>query len=236
MGQYPPASYRHAWAGVMATSLLLGLAACGIWSAAWATFGDLGGQFLLPAAVLLTAALAGPYRQAALAAARLLGGRSPEGRALAAALLATVAALALVGIKGWNPNEARFLPEQLRWLRPYPMFRALLLAPLWGGWAMLVVPQFLRPDERTDPATTALAGGCGPVLAAACMGAVAVLSVVYFNYMSWWQLTIPATAVLAAIAAGLLLGRRFGGLGRDVLLAANLLTQLAFLIAYLGNL
>ena len=60
-------------------------------------------------------------------------------------------------------------------------------------------------------------------------------SVIYFNYLPWTQLSIPAVAVAAAVLSGWGLSRRAGGLRRRTLLAVNILTQLAFLGAYVAN-
>ena len=46
---------------------------------------------------------------------------------------------------------------------------------------------------------------------------------------------IPAAAFVAAVAGGLVLCRRAGGVTRQALLANNLVTQIAFLLAYLAN-
>ena len=100
---------------------------------------------------------------------------------------------------------------------------------------MLVLPQFCKPDEATEPAVAAFAAGCGPLAAAACMAVPMGLSICYFSYLAWTQLAIAGAAVLAATAGGTLLCRATGGLKRDSLLAANLLTQIVFILAYLAN-
>jgi len=56
----------------------------------------------------------------------------------------------------------------------------------------------------------------------------------YFAYLSWAGVSIGATAVVVGVVGGLLLAHRNGQMDRKVLLAANLLTQLAVLLSFLG--
>jgi hypothetical protein len=230
-----PRRFAQAWAGVMALSLAAGLVSVGLWQGAWALCGEPGNLPLMPAAAVTAAALLGPYRRAAAALVALLAGRERSGRPVVAAVVVAAWVLLLLGLKGWQPDWPTHLPAALQWLRPRPLFRALLLAPVWGGWAMLIVPQFCRPDDRTEPAVAAFARGCGPFVAAVCMGAAAAATVLYFNYLPWRHLSISVVAVAAAIGGGALLVRAAGGLCRRALLAANVLTQMAFYAAYLAN-
>ena len=78
------------------------------------------------------------------------------------------------------------------------------------------------------------AAGCGPMLSAAAMGVLLCGSILYFSFLPWHQLAISGAAILGGIAAGLLAGRRAGGLTRGALLAANLGAQGAFVAAYLA--
>jgi cobalamin synthase len=136
---------------------------------------------------------------------------------------------------GWNLNGASYLPRVLEWIRPQPWYRALLLAPVWGSWAMLLTVQFHRPDENTEPCVASFARRCGPATAAFTMAATLMVSLWYFNHLSWWQFSIPLVTILSAASAGAWFCRVAGGLRRDPLLAVNLLTQMAFLAAYLVN-
>jgi uncharacterized membrane protein YozB (DUF420 family) len=66
------------------------------------------------------------------------------------------------------------------------------------------------------------------------MGLVLAWSILYFRFLPWAQVGISALAALAAVLGGLALCRRAGGLTHQVLLAANLLTQIVFLLVYLA--
>ena len=227
--------FAHAWPGVMVLSLAWGLASAGLWGVGLVVFGNPADLPLMSTALVVGASAIWPYRRAVSAVGEVLGGGDSRIEGLVTCVTVIFWALALLGLEGWDHDWPTSLAPHWRWLRAQPMYRALLLAPLWGGWAMLIVPQFCRANGRTEPAVAAFAAGCGPLAAAACMGAIAAGTVLYFNYLPWRQLSISAAAVLAAIAGGVVLCRTAGGLNRRSLLAANLLTQLAFLAAYLAN-
>jgi len=122
-----------------------------------------------------------------------------------------------------------------QWLRPRASYRPLLLGPLWGAWAMLIMPQFSRANKDTEPAIAAYADGCGPAKAAFMMAFPLAGSLYYFNHLSWWQISISALAVLSATVGGLVICKATGGLKGRSLLAVNILTQLVFYFAYLTN-
>lgn len=224
------------WLALMLLGLAWGLATVGLWHAAFELFGKPAGLYLLMGVTVAGGMLLGPYRRSAGALARLLGGPDPTDRAVTASAVTAVliAALAVAG-PDWHRQEVA-LPDWLAWIRPESKIdRVLLLMPLWGHWAMLILPQFLRPDPVREPVLAGLARQCGPVLAAGLMGLLLALSIACFAYLPWVQLSIPASAILAAILGGLLLARRRGTLDRDVLLACNLLTQMVLLLAFLAN-
>lgn len=220
----PPARFTYAWIEVMLLSLGWGLAAGGLWTAAWRVFGYYNDLPLMPVAVVAGGMLLWLYRRATMAVGRILGGADPQAKSLMTWLAATLLVLAMLGLKGWY-----------HWHRPQPILRALLLAPLWGGWAMMILPQLCRVNGRTEPAVAAWAQGCGPLAAAGCMGAVAGATILSFTFLPWSQLSIPAATVLGTILSGIALSRASGGLTRTGLLAANFIAQILFLAAYLAN-
>ncbi len=234
LGGLDPQRFAHAWIGLAGWSLLWGLAAAGLWSGAWWVFEDEYGVPVLSAGGVLVVGLLWPYRRAGAAVTAVLGGSDAGSRGVSAAVLVAVLALLLLGLKGRDLYLPR-VPPAWAWAAPAPFLRVLILAPLWGAWAMMIVPQFCRPGPGTAPAVAAFARGCGPVTAAGAMGAVAAVTTLYMSYLPWWQLSISGGTIAAALLAGWLLCRRAGGLTRDALLAANLLTQIAFLLAYQAN-
>jgi hypothetical protein len=100
---------------------------------------------------------------------------------------------------------------------------------------MLVACQFSKPAESAPPAVAAFAAGCTPLAACVVLAAVLSATIVYFGYLPWRPLSISAVAMVVAAAAGPAVSKRRGGLDRNALLATNLLTQLAFLLACLAN-
>lgn len=232
LAEEPPGRFARAWLSVMVVSILWGCCSVVLWSWTWGLFRDFSGIPLMPTAVVLAIGLLGLYARSVLVLAESLVGR--DGRqAVAVAVLVTVWALMLLGIRSWNPDFPHHLPPALQWTRPRMMFRALLLAPIWGGWAMLLAGQFCRPSARTEPVVAAFARGCGAMTATIVLAVLVLVTVTYYNNLPWTQLSISATPVIVAAAGGALLCRRWGGLCRSALLATNMLTQIAFLLAYL---
>ncbi|MGC9455487.1 MAG: hypothetical protein ACP5HU_11590 [Phycisphaerae bacterium] len=232
----PAQRFRWAWVELMLLSAAWGVASALLWELCANTFGWYSTDFpLIPAAAVLTVTVLSLYRRAITATAELLGGKQQAGTSAAAAIIVVVMALILLGLRSWQPDWPVHMHPWLQWLRPRTMYRPLVLAPVWGAWAMLITPQFRRPDAGTEPQVAQFARGCGPFAAAVCMAAPLTGSIVYFNHMPWTQLGISATAVLTAVAGGQILCALGGGLRRRNLLAANLLTQMAFLLAYLAN-
>ena len=233
LAEESPRRFAFAWAGLMALSLAWGIGTVCLWDWSGKLFNWYWGIPLMPTAVVVTAIALWMFRRSLLALAGLLSGSSA-----AATLTSTVAlvilVLSLLGLQRWDEDYKTYLPELLRWLHPGASYRVLILMPVWGAWAMLVTVQFCRPGERTEPAVAAFARGCGPLTTALCMGALLATTILQFNFLPWWQLFIPVAAILAAIGGGLGLSWRTGGLTRQALLAANFLTQLTFLIAYLA--
>jgi len=236
LAQAPPGRFAFAWVGLLSASLAWGALTTVLWGAAWFVFTEPAGVLFTPVAVTAAAILLGPFRRAAVALAEALVPRDATARALAVSVVAAVLILALLGVRTHQYHSENLLPGWLAWVRPVgEPHRVLLLMPLWGGWAMLIAGQLARVNEQTEPAVRAFVRGCGPVSAAGSMALPAALTWLEFQFLSGWEWTIAGTAALVGILAGGLLPRLTGGLKRRSLLAVNLATQLAFLLAYLAN-
>jgi hypothetical protein len=229
-----PGRFGRTWFGIMLLSLLWGASSMVLYSWTWGLFGDFSGIPLMPVVVVLVVGLMGLYARCLLALAESLVKGEPR-RCVAVAVIVAAWVLMLLGLKSWNPNFPYYLPYIWQWTRPRMMFRPLLLAPIWGGWAMLLAVQFCRPTERSEPVVAAFARGCTPLATTAVLTALLMVTMVYFNHLPWTQLSISATAIVTAAVGGVLLCRRWGGLCRAALLATNMLTQIAFVLAYLAN-
>jgi len=230
-----PARFTYAWAELLVLSTCWGLASVGIWSVVWGLFGGPFG-LVLPAATVAGAFVLWPFRRASAALVETLLPAESAARAFGAAVLVVLLTLALMSLQPYDYRRDAHLPDWIAWFRPWiKLYRVLLLMPLWGAWAMLITPQFTRPKADTEPAVAAFARGCGPLAAAAVMAALLAATITYFNFLPWEQVGISGAAVIAATAGGVLCCQATGGLNRRALLAANVLTQLAFLLAYLAS-
>ncbi len=229
----PPQRYARAWIGLLGLSAAWGLIQWNLWGVSWRLFRDYE-PLLMPAAVTAAVFCLLPYRRAVLALAGAVAGREPGGRALAVTVVVLLLAMCLARLlpDRYPPNWP-LLPWWIGWLRPpMTLYRVLVLMPLWGTWGMLIIGKFCRPSERTCPQTAALARGIGAAAAAAVMGALLLATVGYFHHLGLGgQVGMPTTTILVAIGGGAVLCRRTGGPTRPALLATNLLTQLAFLLA-----
>jgi hypothetical protein len=231
----PPQRFERAWIGLMLLSLGWGLLSFGIWMLCQQVFEP--NTHGVPAVVTAAAFCLWLYRRSLISTAGVLAPSDPSASALVLSLLA----LAVVGVysafTGGEGIREFDLPAAIAWLRPYERhYRLLLLAPLWGGWAMIIAPKFCRLSPAAGPAVAAFAGGCGPFRAVLCMMLPLAGTLFYFQYLHWsWQVIIPVVTIVAAPAAAWLCSRR-QGLRRSTLLAANFLTQLVFLLTYMAGL
>jgi len=193
-------------------------------------------NWIVPAGACAAAWVAGPYRRGwkALVRSGVPAGR--RWRAVRWAVLGGLAAWAFAAFHslGWKHTDAATqLPAWLGWLWPRAMYRVMLLAPLWGVWAMLVTVMYHRPIDRTDEPTRRLAGGVSAVATAVMLAVPAAASLLSLMSVqpAWRRFVPPVAAAAAAVAGGAVLARRWGGLRREPLLACNVFTQLIFLTA-----
>jgi len=202
----PAERFGRLWLGLLLLSLAWGGVSAGLYTAAWVIFGDYFGVPLMPVAAVVGGMGLWLYRRSFSALGDTLA-EEKSGAALVSAVVTVLLALSLLGLRGWKSDYPASLPAVLTWLRPRPLYRPLLLGPLWGAWAMLIGSQvFSRGGSSfASPAVEALKSGCGPLKS----------SIVLAILLAWTT--------------------RRGGLDRQALLAVNLLTQIVFLMAYLAN-
>jgi hypothetical protein len=224
-----------AWLGLLAVSALWGLASVGLWHGSDSLSSQSTGLHVAPAVALAITWMLGLYPRAAASLAGFLGrGNRQLGGVAATVIVAVFLAVLLVLAPDWHRQEPS-LPGWIAWVRPASKVdRVLLLLPMWGAWAMMILPQFRRPDAAAEPQLAALARGGGPLTGAVVMGLLLAASIGAFAFLPWTQLAIPGAGVVAAIFGGLVMSHIRGRMDRSVLLAANMLTQLAMLLAYLA--
>jgi hypothetical protein len=225
---------RWAWLWVLLWSLGWGIAAAVVYAAAWALFGDPVGDVRLLPALAVTAALSmGPYRTAVRALARSLSPRDATGRAVAAVVLVLTwtAAITMLMLDSYRTSTG--LAGWLTFLGPgTKIYLVLSLMPLWGGWATLITPQFCRPGPDDSEPVANFARSCHPLAAALAMAVLLWLTATCFNWMNLGGLAVGMAAVVAAVSSGLALCG--GRLSRRALLAANVVTQVVFVLAYVA--
>lgn len=234
----PPRRFRHAWLEVALGGFVWGIALTLVWGAAWRVFGGHHWDYpFLPAGVTLAFFCLLPFGPAVGALAGQIGGASTQRRMTATAVIVAVLAVCLVRLRpDWHRTEPFEVPMWVDWVRPMAkLYRVLLLMPAWGAWAMLITPMFCKSGDRTEPQVAALAHGCDALAVAGVMGALLAVSITYFHHLGLGgQAAVPLAAVITAVASGAVFCRLSGGLSRQTLLAANLTTQIAVIMAYLA--
>jgi hypothetical protein len=155
--RFDPKRFSQPACAMMLLSVAFGLILVGSWSTAyhvmWVLRRDLLDYWaIFSSAVCGSMAVFILYRQSAAALIEPVTGRSRPGRWIGLAMLAIgVSVIINYSFRQWNPDCPTQLPLQWRWLWPIPICRVLLLTPVWGAWSMVVLGQFHRPGERTDP-------------------------------------------------------------------------------------
>jgi hypothetical protein len=232
--------------------LLIGLAYTGVYRAVWRQFGEVRGLQLMPAVAvwLLDVGLCGAlaYFGAARTLGRVLapsapvdaaGGDRPVRYPIEVVGLVVLVVLKLVvllaipqGIAGWpGPGDWR---SHFNWMYARPHFRPLILAPMWGRWAILLVGSIGRLRDRGDVALSRFCGSLSAARVLLWMVPVTVLTSVYCGRLGRWMFgCIIACLVLGGTYLyGVIAVRRQGGQTRETILGAGVIAELIFLVAY----
>ena len=231
-----PERFGRAWLGLAVGAVAWGIALACVWGAAWGIFRDWG-FLVMPATATLAFYCLWPFGRAVTALGQQFGDDSADRRTLGIAVIVVVLAMSFLRLTAdWERRELFDLPTWIAWVRPQTkLYRVLVLMPAWGVWAMLITTKFCRTNERTEPQVAAMARGCDAFAVALFMAVLLAVSIVYFHHLGLGgQAAVPLIPVVAAIASGVVFCRTSGGLCRGGLLATNLTTQMAFLLAYLA--
>ncbi len=212
-------------------------------------FGEVGGVRLMPALAVWLADVAVFGLAMLLAAARLadrwsvadLDEPARPNRGLGLAGIYVLVVLATVklalwaavpeGIAGWPDNWRRYF----NFLYPRPVFRPLILTPLWGRWALILASGIGRPaPKQGDPPEFAAGGTVRATLGWFLV--VLVITAVYCGRHGRWMIggiiglaVLGCTFVFAVAAA-----RRFGGRTPTAIQAVGLVGEITFLVGYLA--
>jgi len=236
------------------TGFVIGLAWAGGFRLVWRLYGETGGLRIAPslAIVLLESLFTGALLVLGLARATVVlsGPRSAAPSGLDSSTpLPSVGVLVLFLViltqfamiltvratPGWWPP-----PEDWRshfnFMYPHPIYRPLLLAPIWGRWGILVAATIGRTAPRADILTTALNKSMGPGRLLLHLAAPMLLTAIYCsrsrNYLTGALIGLLVFGVtyMAAVA----FARRGDGQTRQSMYAAGQVAQVSFLIIYLG--
>jgi len=232
LSSHKPGRFTYAWLGLMGLSILTGLTLIGVWNVTWRIFNDWD-RLSRPAGVTSIVLLVWPMRRALVSIGPVLRSKDRANQFALVAVAAALVGVAMVSLAEQYPQSREYaMPGWIGWIRPeLSIFRVLLLMPVWGAWSMLIAAQFRRPNGITDPITRRFARGCGPLAAVACMAPPLAGTIVFFHYMGpVGQLAIVAVTSGTAILSGPILCWIGGGMTRQALLAASMITQIVFLM------
>lgn len=231
--------------------LIIGLAWVASFRFAWWLFGETASMRVVPSLVviILECVLTGPFLALGLArtahilttdnpkipSADRLQPLSPVGTlALCLAVLTQyVLLLSMQHREGWWPAPDDWR-SYFNFLYPRPIFRPLLLAPIWGRWGILLAATLGGTARNADAQTRELNQAMSPSRLFKHSILPVFLTAIYCsrsqNYLTGVLigLIVFAATYLVAVA----MARRGGGHSRHSLFAAGQIAQLAFLVIY----
>ncbi len=245
---------------VVPISLLVGLAWAGTFRATWRLYGEVEGIPILPAlcVILLEAFVTGRYLPLALARVVDIIDAGVPGRGsagpfvpplindlsspprLRGTLMLVLIVLTQFGMIAslrnynpwWPPNDD--WRHYFNFLYPNPIYRPLLLAPLWGRWAILLAACIGRTAERADPDVVAISRAMTPGRLLRHAILPLLLSCIYFSRERNFLIGAVIALVVFAVSyvACVLMARQLGGQTRTTLLATGQVAQIVFLATY----
>jgi hypothetical protein len=247
------ATWRRASYWFLPIGLAIGLLWVGAFRATWRLYGEeVTSLRLVPAAVVLLVDVlfTGYYLFGGLTSTvgALTGhrhAREPEGNealglalpAVMALLLAIILELVLVSAlrtgAWWWPSDWR---RHLNFAYPRLIYRPLLLAPLWGRWAILLSASVGRVAHRSHPSAAGLSKAVSPTFVLVSFIPPLILTAAYCSRSGNVIIgTIIALAVLGlTFVSSVIMARRGGGQTRRSMLAAGKIAELMFLSAFVG--
>jgi hypothetical protein len=227
--------------------LLIGLIYVGLYRGCWRVFGEVAGVRLIPAVAvwMLDAALLGcPMFLGAARTADRWGrpdGSPDDARQGIAGQVALVVLLVFKlalwmaipqGIAGWPVDWRRYL----NFLYPYPVYRPLILAPLWGRWGLILAGSIARTAPTAARAPTGLSATASPAVVLGWFVVNLAVTAIYCGRHGRWMIgCIIGLAVLGVtFLFAVLAARRFSGRTRFTVYAAGGLAEIVFLVGYLA--
>jgi len=237
---------------IVPLGFVIGLVWTGLFKAAWRIYGETAGMRVIPALtiVLMECLLTGPFLALGLARTiDLLAGTRPlrpESTSNSAPLSPVgtltlcltvlcewVLIVSVPAISPWWPSIDDWR-HHFSFLYPAPVYRPLLLAPLWGRWAILLAATVGRTARHADAETMAFCSAMSP--GRLLRHAILPLAVTSIYLSRDGNLLIGVVVGLLVFALTYLIcvamARRGGGQTRQTLFAAAQFAQLVFLALY----
>lgn len=246
---------------IVLVGLLVGLAWAGVFRLSWRIYGEAGGLRVIPALaiVVLECLFTGAFlvrgfsRSVAQASERhatprlqrddatnpgptsCMDARPVETVALVLILTILAQWVLIVSIpvaSPWWPTQG--WRTHFNFLYPAPVYRPLILAPLWGRWGLLLACSIGRTAREADAETVALCRSVRPSVLLRWTLLPLVLSAIYFGRDGNYLIGIIAGMILFGVTylAAVTFARRLGGQTRESLFAAAQIAQLTFLAVY----
>jgi hypothetical protein len=230
--------------------LLLGLVWTVIFAGAWRMFGEYGSLRLVPVLAIVVAdcLLSGRLLMAGVRATESLASRDDRQLSMARPEILAVGAVAvallllvLYGLLLAVPTGIEWWPAGWRWhlrrLYPRPVFRPLVLMPLWACWGMVLASGIgrARGDAEGDDPAGRIAGQATPRHIFLGFLMPAVISAVYCSRDGNLviglaiSLIVFVSVYVSAMAASL----RWRGQNAATILLSGLVGRTAFLLCWL---
>ncbi len=240
--------YAAAPRWIVPLGLLVGLVWVGLFRLTWRVYGETAGVRVVPALaiVLLECVFTGALLVRGLS--RVTGRLSqtssltsqngaPLTESVVLMLLFTVLAqwvfiVSIPVVTPWWPTQG--WRTHFNFLYPAPVYRPLLLAPIWGRWGLLVAACVGRTARGADAATVAFCDGIRPGTLLRWALLPLTISAIYFARDGNYLVGVIAGLIVFGVAylAAVFMARRLGGQTRESLHAVAQITQLAFLAVY----
>ncbi|MEK6644066.1 MAG: adenosylcobinamide-GDP ribazoletransferase [Planctomycetota bacterium] len=231
--------------------LVVGLVWAGLFKGTWRLYGEIANLRVIPPLVIVVVecCFTGPFLALGLArTVNLLTSvrpwRPPEETSEPLSPVGTLA-LALTVLSSWVliasiPPFSGWWPPPDDWRYPFrhvypaPIYRSLVLAPIWGRWAILLAGTVGRTAKYADTQTVALCRSLTPGrLLVHTLFPMAITSVYLSrdgNYLT--GIIVGISVFITAYVPSVIMARRGGGQTRQSLYAVGQLAQLAFLAMY----
>ncbi len=247
-----PAACSQAVRWIVPMGLGIGLVWAASFRLSWRIYGEIAGLRVMPAITIVLVECLVTGLLLVLCSARTVDRmRAPDHRAETIAddrapltplgmLTMLLIVLTLGALIISIPREHPWWPSppdwrhSLRWFYPAPIYRPLILAPLWGRWGILLAASIGRPSAHAEAETIALSEAMRPTRLLLHTILPTVLTAVYCSREGNIFIGVVLSMVVfgATFLATVIIAQRCGGQTRNTLFAAGQVAQLMFLVGH----